>query len=198
MNLRTAVLTAAVAVAATIPCRADLVNTPVTGVLNFGTGTTNYYDPAVFGGIFVDGLGDLNSAGSTVTISSSGTEFGFSAGGTTITANFTGTQLTITEIASSPSGWTQTFTDPAFAGATLVSNSFVGLSYPNGPSTGDQLVFSWAGAGATSQPTTYSATFNVIDPALPEPSNLNSLVMGLGAIALFSLGRRRWFRNGPA
>jgi hypothetical protein len=161
----------------------------VTGSLEFGGAAPNYYDPSIFMGYFVDGLGDLNVKGTTVTISGTATEFGYSAGGTTITADFTSTQLFLTETASSPTSWTQTFTDPAFAGLSLAPGStFTGLTFG---STGDVLTISWAGAAASSQPKTYSATFNVVDPPLPEPSGLPFLMAGLAAVIFLARYAKR-------
>src|SRR5581483_697742 len=106
------------------------------------------------------------------------------AGGTTITADFTGTQLSLNEISTSPGAWTQTFTDPAFAGVSLAAgNTFTGLTFS---SSSDVITIAWAGAAGTAQPKTYSATFDIVDPPLPEPSGLPFLLAGLAAAILFA------------
>lgn len=192
-SFRAAALTGAVLLAVTIPCRADLIGTPVTGSLTFGT-TTNYYDPSILGGWYVNGPADLNTGGTTVAISATAAEFGYADGASTISANFTGTQLTLTETSTGPAGWTQTFTDPAFAGLSLVSSSFTGLSYS---SSGDTLTFIWGGSPSTSVTTTYSATFNIVDPAVPEASAAGFLMIGMGLVVLLLVKRNRARLHAP-
>ena len=116
---------------------ATLVGSSVTGTLlsPVTNTTTNYFDPA--NGEVPPGYG--NSAGTTVTIGSPVVEFAWYQGGGTvaapgtdsITANFTGTTLTLTEHINPAAlgdvdGFQVIFTDPAFTGLSIqkISDSF--------------------------------------------------------------------------
>jgi hypothetical protein len=181
-KLRIGVLTAGIVLAATVPCRADLLGSSVTGTLTFGTGTTNYYDPAK---PYVP-AGYLNHAGPTVTIGGLAPDFGFADTYDTITANFTGNSLTITDSGLSGAGWTQTFTDTAFAGATFVITAD---NFANGglqsSLVGDVLTVTWAGTAGDPGST---GGFSYTPGTVPEPA---SWVMLLFALAVCSLAAFR-------
>src|SRR5208282_5989777 len=112
------------------PARATLIGSQVTGALYFVGFPQNYFDP-------VNGhvpAGYLNVAGTTVTISSNAVEYGFADGTATITADFTGMQLTITDIPQFTAHYNplqMVFTNSAFSNLATVSDSF-----PNGGMTG--------------------------------------------------------------
>ena len=192
LNLRVTVLTAVTILAASLPGRADLVNSQVTGSLSFGT-SANYFDP--HSGYVPAGY--ANDAGPTVTIGSSGTEFGFADPWLTLTADFTGDSLTVTDSGLSGSGWTMTFTDSAFSGATLTqtSDTFTNL----GPAvlyslTGDVLTVSWAGIAGEPQsdPGTVITFGSASVAAVPEPPVTGFLaLMVLGAVWQVSRRHKR-------
>jgi hypothetical protein len=73
--------------------------------------------------------GYLNDAGTTVTIAEPAIEFGAQTSTNLFTANFTDTQLIVTDMSSAPFGGTSflmSFTDSAFTGlsATTVSDDY--------------------------------------------------------------------------
>ena len=196
LNFRGAVLATALVAAATIPCRADLVGTQVTGTLSFpGWSSFNFFDPGIFGGALhlVPASGLNYTEGPTVTISATGTEFAYTDGSNAITANFTGTQLLVTDLSTGSTGWTMTFTDTSFAGLSLSApSSLSGLTYS---SAGDVLTVSWAGTPSSLQPQPlYSAAFNVVDPpagGVPEPGSALYLFAALPAIGFWARSRKR-------
>lgn len=198
LNFRGVVLVTALVVAATIPCRADLVGTQVTGTLSFpGWSSFNFFDPGIFGGALhlVPPSGLNNTQGPTVTISATGTEFAYTDGSNAITADFTGTQLLVTDLSTGSTGWTMTFTDTSFAGLSLnAPSSLSGLTYS---SAGDVLTINWAGTASSSQPQPlYSAAFDVVDPpptgsGVPEPGSALYLFAALPAIGFWARSRKR-------
>lgn len=192
LNFRGAGLVTALVIAATIPCRADLVGTQVTGTLNFpGWSNTNFFDPGIFGGVLVPASGLNKTEGPTVTISTTGTEFAYTDGANAITADFTGTQLTVTDLSTGSSSWAMTFTDTSFAGLSLdVPTNFSGLSFS---SVGDVLNINWAGVGSLTQPQTYTAVFDIVDPppGVPEPGNALYFLALLPAIGFWARSRKR-------
>lgn len=141
---------------------ATLVGSSVTGTLlsPVTNTTTNYFDPA--NGEVPPGYG--NSAGTTVTIGSPVVEFAWYQGGGTvaapgtdsITANFTGTTLTLTEHINPAAlgdvdGFQVIFTDPAFTGLSIqkISDSFA-QGGANASLVGDQLTVTVGGSACTS------------------------------------------------
>ena len=110
--------------------QASLVGTQVTGTLQFNGGGLNDFDPAN-GGV---PAGYLNSAGPTVVISSTATEFAFQNAADTVTiiADFGEQTLFQFKIASTDTtSQHYTFTDNAFVGQTLTlsNDTFSGLTY---------------------------------------------------------------------
>ncbi len=166
------------------PARADLIGTTVTGTLEFNVIPTNFFDPANNG---VPGTGYLNSAdafdSATVVIAPSPTTYGFSDPANLDTANFSATQLTVTDTVYPNYGavtWTMTFTDSAFTSLTQVSDNFLnGLS---SSLTGDLITLTWGGSPISSDGVTYTAVFDVDGPApSPEPNTL--VVVGVAILA---------------
>ncbi len=146
------------------PARATLIGTQVTGALYFAGSLQNYFDP-------VNGLvpaGYLNVAGTTVTISSNAVEYGFADPTATITADFTGMQLTITDTPQSTASYNpleMVFTNSAFTNLATVSDGF-----PNGGMAGSLsggvITLNWAG-GYVTNGVSLRAVFNVSVPASP-------------------------------
>ena len=146
--MRISVLTAMAMVSlTTAPVRATLIGTQVTGALYFVGYPQNWFDSA-------NGrapAGYLNVAGTTVTIASNAVEFGYAESTATITANFTGTRLTVTDTPLDTAHYNpiqMVFTNSAFSSLSAVSDSF-----PNGGMTGsltgDVISLNWAGGGVT-------------------------------------------------
>jgi PEP-CTERM motif len=106
---------------------ADGVGTNVTGSLTFfGFGTTNYFDSA---NGFVP-AGYKNSNGLTTVSIGPGVEFGFQDVSNLDTADFDGTTLVVTDTsnAGGSNSFEMKFTDPAFLGFALMSDT-LGISY---------------------------------------------------------------------
>ena len=166
---RTLVLTAAaIVVLASGPVRAaSLIGTQVTGALDIIGYMQNWFDPA-------NGrvpAGYLNAAGTTVTISSNAVEFGYSDGSATITAEFTGTQLIVTDhplLTGDFNPMQLAFTNSAFTNLSVAADSFPngGLS---GTLSGAVIRLNWAGGDLTSGQSV-QAVFNVNVPASPRLS----------------------------
>jgi hypothetical protein len=155
---------------------AGLIGSQVTGNLQFDGNPNNYFDPA---NGFVP-AGFLNTAGTTVTIAEPQIEFGYRDGANQDTANFTDSQLVISDQAFGnffDNPVHMTFTDSSFAGLTLVSSNFPGgISFSL---SGNTITFDWGGGPVSAG--TYTAVFNVATP-VPEPSTfaLFGTVIGLG------------------
>ena len=171
------------------PARATLIGTEVTGALYFAGSSQNDFDP-------VNGwvpAGYLNVAGTTVTISSNAVEYGYFDGTATITADFTGMQLTITDTPQSTASYNplqMVFTDSAFSNLGTVSDSF-----PNGGMTGSLsggvITLNWAGGDVTNG-VSLQAVFNVNVPASPllsiQLTSTNAVVISWPASSIgFSL-----------
>jgi hypothetical protein len=172
-----------------MPAKADLIGTSVTGTLEFITpGTPNYFNPA---NGFVP-AGNLNTAGPTVAISSTATEFGFADLINTDTANFTGSTLTVTDkVLFGAANWIMTFTDTAFTGLNLVQNSDTFI--PGGVTgvlSGDTITLDWAGTIGSGLMTTTFSLVPGTTTATPEPSSF--LMLGVGLLGLLALGRSKF------
>ena len=169
-------------VSAPLRARAQLAGTQVTGSIYFNGGfTIDGYDPK--NGAVPAGY--ENTAGTTVPISNTAVEFGFSDGYNVDTADFTYVTLTLTDQVNMNGAvpWQQTFTDPAFSGVvTKVSDTF-----DNGgvtaSSSGDTIILSWAGTNTTD--VTYTAVFDVGSVLqVPEPSTWALLAVGASLLGL--------------
>jgi hypothetical protein len=188
----------------------NMVGTQVTGYMSLAPGwpTTNLFDPAVGYAL----PGDLNAAGTTVTISSRAEEFGAAdpGGSFRATADFTGTQLTIAYRADVPTppygprsqdGFWMQFSDAALVGKTLTLGADT-LPNISGPLdyrlSGGELIVAYA--GGPSPPIDGQAVFTIgpfetTGPgvgAAPEPSTL--ILVGIAALvaAGYRWRCRRW------
>lgn len=168
-------------VMACAPSRADLIGTQVTGSLTFSGGVNNYFDPAQG---FVPGA-DLNSAGATVTVSATDTEFGFQDGSNTDTADFTGSQLIVEDSQHGIGSYAfeMTFTDPAFANIAKVSDTFNdgGIS---GVMNGDVITLTWAGNAANEGELEAVFDLNAADPANAPDATAACGLLGLSFLAM--------------
>jgi PEP-CTERM motif len=190
------------ALLATHEARADLVGTAVTGAYYYTLSsygeydtTFNQFDPA--NGYVPAGYGNFSST--TVTIGPE-VEFALLDGGGTvadpgivsITANFTGSGLTIQEIINYTAGLTgfQTvFTDPDFTGLNVQKTSDM---FANGGFTtslvGDTLTLSvgpgcFIGTGCTNWVSGATATWSFSGSiATPEPSTWAMMLLGLAGL----------------
>ncbi len=160
-----------------------ILGTQVTGTLNFpALGGLNYFDPANRS----VPSGFLNAAGPTVTIAEPAIEFGFQDFANRDTANFTDTQLIVTDIVSfGAAPFFMTFTDAAFTDLSLVSSNFPGLT---GSISGNVITIS---SSRNFTRGTYTAIFNVnASAAVPEPSSL-ALTASAAALGFATWIRRR-------
>jgi hypothetical protein len=108
-----------VAFLCTAPAKADLVGTSVTGSFVYGGFSGNCFAPSSTSCAGAPPAGDENTAGTTVPISATLVEFGYSDDANSDAANFTGTGLTITDdVLFGAVPWVMTFTDTAFTGLT--------------------------------------------------------------------------------
>jgi PEP-CTERM motif len=200
MSLRVRfVALAALVFAVGSPARADLIGTTVTGTLAFNDIPTNYFDPANNN---VPSTGYLNSADAfdspTVVISLFATTYGFEDAvqppANLDTANFSATQLTVTDtVFTRAVTWTMTFSDTAFTSITNVSDDFVngGVS---ASLSGDVITLIWAGTSTSSGDVPYTAVFDVnVPPSVPEPNTL--IVAGIGIFAGLIFASRHRLRH---
>jgi len=168
--------------------QASMIGTTVTGDLNFGSGTTNFYDPA---NGYVPASGYQNSASShnspTVPIVG-GNEFGFNDSLNLDVTSFSATGFTFTDTVETTgpnNSLTLTFTDTAFSGAGVIelSSTFSGLTYGI---VGDVITVNIPGSSVTAG-NVMSASFDVI----PEPSSFVLLASGLMGAAVLAGMRKR-------
>jgi hypothetical protein len=185
-----ALMTAAIA-ACVMPCSADLLGTTVTGTLNFTGLPANYFDAA---NGFVPTMGYDNSSSTRVTIADPDVEFGAGFPANTDTADFTATQLILSDMvvsASRNTPFTMTFTDSAFVGLS-VTETFD--SFVNGGTTAtlddDTLTVSWNG-GLVS-PGTLQAIYD-LELATPEPQSWALIFAGVALLA--SIRKYRQLRD---
>jgi hypothetical protein len=168
-----------------ISVEASLIGSSVTGSMLVNNMPPNYFDPA-FG--FVPSTGYLNSAGTTVMVSASAVEFGYSDSKNLDTADFGAATLTLTDVSNGGSvPITYKFVDPAFAGLTL---STLSNNFPTGSTAalaGTTLTLTTPMFIGTSG--TFSAVFSLAAAtAVPEPA---PLAMTLGTLAFGALLIRR-------
>jgi hypothetical protein len=155
---------AALLLGASFPARADLITSSVTGSLTYLGGSTNYWNGP-----------------STVQIGP-GVEFSYSDPLGDMTANFSGSALTVAENGLlSRAGFTETFTDSAFAGLSVIAADS-GLNYSL---VGNTLTVSFS-----TPATNYSGNITFGPSAVPEPSLTILLVAALGGMVLLA-GRFR-------
>ena len=159
-----------------LPRKCPRTGTQVNGSLNFNGGGANYFDAA--NGFVPSGYG--NSAGQPVTIGSA-TEFGFQDGANTDAADFTDTQLIITDNSvSGGASSTYTFTSltpGAFAGLTLVGSNFAG-GFTYGL-IGDTITVNFDGFESGGQ---FQTVFSVAAGSVPEPATWAMMLLGFGAV----------------
>jgi hypothetical protein len=154
--------------------------TTITGTLNFGPGTTNYYDPA--NGQVPPGYS--NESSPTVTLEPDAT-FGYADLFNIDTAGFTPTSLVLTDDTLIRAGnWTQTFaaSTPGFFNDISLTSDTLGVSYSV---SGDTLTVNWPGtdvAGTRAADFTFSG-------GVPEPTTWAMLILGVAMIG-FAARRR--------
>lgn len=185
MNLKLAIALGALLISG--PANAALNGVEVNGSLQFNGIPVNYYDSS--NGFVPAGYG--NSGGQPVTIGA-GIEFGFIDGANQDTADFTDTQLFISDalfgLGAAP--WEMSFTSltaGAFGGLSLVSDGFnPGLNYGL---LGDTITINWAGTDSFDV-VTYDAVFDITAASgVPEPATWAMMLLGFGAIG-FAMRRR--------
>ena len=170
--------------------RADLVGTTVTGSLDFDADGLNFYNPAMG---FVP-AGFQNSAGaqnSNTVVIVGGNEFGFTdPGNNTDVTSFSSTGFTFTDtsITAGPNlNIILTLTDPAFAGVSLISSTFPGLTFSI---SGDQITVDIPGLNASAVEV-FTASFNVTSTsAVPEPSTYGLMLIECGFLGLMMAMRK--------
>ena len=154
-----------------------------TGTLNFDGNPLNYFDPT---NGFVP-AGYSNSSPGTNTITIPGT-FGYMDAANIDTAQFTGSELIVTDTCELAEGcgddsWVMTFTNPGYGSLALISDNF-----PNGATTGaltsSLITISWGGGEVAEG--TYTATYSF---AAPEPGSF--MLLGTGLISFAGLRRRK-------
>jgi hypothetical protein len=171
-------------------CRADLIGTTVTGTLEAVTFPFNYWDPAI-GSVPTTGFQNSPSNQDSATvIIVGGNEFGeegdeldvsFSSQGFILTADLTNLPQPL--VAFGP--FQITLTDTAFQSASLVSDTFPGLTYGI---LGDVITINVPFTDVP--PYEFSATFDV---NTPEPSGVVWMMLSGFALALW---RRSSVRRG--
>jgi hypothetical protein len=159
---------------------ASLTGTTVTGLMLINGNPPNYFDPA---NGFVPAGYENQTAGPTVTISTTVPEYGYHDPSNTDRADFGSSTLLLEDIAVGSSfSITYQFTDSAFSGLTLgtSSDTFLGGTVASLSGTTVTVV-----APAISSAGDYAAVF-VLQP-VPEPT----VLAAGGIVALLTVRRRR-------
>jgi hypothetical protein len=160
--------------------------TTITGLLNFGSNPTNYYDP---GNGYVP-ASYANASSPTVTLGSAAT-FGYQDSSNLDTAAFTATSLVLTDVVSSNAiNWTQSFTasTAGFFNHLALTSDTLGVTYSV---RGDTLTVNWPG---TQTPGAYAADFT-FSGGVPEPATWAMLILG---VAMVGCAARRPLAAVPA
>jgi hypothetical protein len=141
-----------------------IIGTPVGGCLDFAARMQNYFDPV--NGWVPESY--LNFAGTTVAISDDAVEFGFADETAEVSANFTGTQLIITDhllYDTYYNPFQMLFTNCAVTSLALVSDTFPSGGITNSLS-GSVITLNWAGGDCEGE-STFQAVFDVTVPPGP-------------------------------
>ncbi len=182
-----ALITLGILIAQAEKASAQLIGASTTGSVQFGGSGRNYFDPA--NGFVPVGYSN-KTQGTTVTIAEPPVEFAYQDSVTTITANFTATQLIISHVSTASIGTSlYTFSSGAFTSLNKVSDNFLG-----GGTTGsiaDNTITISIPTYTT--PGTYQTVYNIGSTApasTPEPGAYG-LLGGLGIAGVFQVRRRR-------
>ena len=164
---------------------AGMLGTQVTGLINFGSNPINYFNST--NGFVPGGCGNSCTGAAPVAIGA-GTEFCFFDGANRDIADFSDTQLTISDtVFSGATNWHMAFTTLTpglFGGLSLATEAFnPDLTYNI---TGDTINIYWAGTGTAGS---NSTTFNVNVTSVPEPTTLG--LLGLGLLGLGFMKKRK-------
>jgi hypothetical protein len=167
----------------------DLYGSPVTGGLYFSGGGTNYFDPA--NGFVPAGYGNSGPGNNVNVVISDWGEFGFSDGANFLVANFTHTQLIITDFSTvgNINATTFTFESPSFVGISLDSSSFpsnISASINGDIITVELSTFS----GHTGL---FQANWTIsTEQGVPEPGTM--VMLGSGLLAAATTAKKRWLQ----
>lgn len=174
---------------------AGLTGQSVTGAYIIQGLTTNWFDPSDPAAKMFVPQGCLNSAGTTVTIGAA-TEFCQAFGESTLTAEFTDTQLTLTGYFGTAPGYSPYEVTFAFAPGVVSAVSEVSDSFPSGLSfsyANDTLTLNWGGASGLRHQQTFAGVYNFETTTAPVPEPYGVL-LGIAGLALVAIPRRRTCR----
>lgn len=189
MKLHRLLAFTAASLLACTPAFAGLIGATVTGTLQFSGGGPNYFSPA--NGFVPAGYLNSSPGSNTVVVSGSANEFGFGETNSLIIANFTDSQLIVSNnysVTGVASSWVMTFTSTAFTGQSL---SLVGQTFTPGLTSslsGNLITISWAG-GSVNQNAPMQATYNIGTAGVPDGGA--TVLMLAGALLMLAAGQRR-------